>query len=425
MVSVRSGLNESFAVARTALVPDRAPSMSISPVFTLSGTIGLFDLAAIAVFAVTGALVASRKQMDIFGFALLGTVTGIGGGTIRDILLGVPVFWVREPSSLLVCIAVSAATFVTAHLLHSRYRAILWLDAVGLAAYCVIGADKALASGAGGTVAVVMGVITAAFGGIVRDILGGEVPLLLRRDVYVTAALAGALAFVGLSSAKADPAVAWVAGAAVCFVVRALALSFDWSLPVYRSRPGRSVEELAALGLWRVGRAPDRATAGPITSPLARAEKHRHPEPVASRPEMPMSKTVTYLNPETAPKPSGLYSHVAIAEAGRLAFIAGQVAVDMQGNIVAPGDCAGQVPAVFANLGRILDGLGAKFSDVVELTTYIVGPESRAPYFESRSKVYAQLFPNGSYPPNTLLIISGLVRPEMLVEISMVVRLPG
>lgn len=211
--------------------------------------VAVLDFAAVALFAVTGALVASRKQMDIFGFAMLGTATGIGGGTLRDVLLGSPVFWVVDPTYLVVCILASSLVFFTAHLLQSRYRAILWLDAVGLAFYCVIGAAKASALGASPIVAVVMGTITATFGGILRDILGGEIPLLLRRDVYVTAAFIGAVIFVATSATGLPPAPAWLAGVVSCFAVRGLALVFNWSLPTYRARPGRTPEELAALGL--------------------------------------------------------------------------------------------------------------------------------------------------------------------------------
>src|SRR5262249_52038948 len=156
-------------------------------------------LLGVAVFAVTGALVASRKQMDIVGFALLATVTGIGGGTLRDLVLGVqPVFWVREPVYVVVCIAIAAIVFFTAHVPESRYRLLLWLDALGLSFFCVVGADKALVADAGWFIAIVMGVITATFGGIVRDVLGGEVPVILRKEIYATAALAGSAVFVCL-----------------------------------------------------------------------------------------------------------------------------------------------------------------------------------------------------------------------------------
>jgi uncharacterized membrane protein YeiH len=202
-----------------------------------------------AIFAVTGALVASRKRMDIVGFILLGCVTGMGGGTLRDAMLGsLPVFWVREPVYFAICAGVSAATFFLAHIPESRYRVLLWLDAAGLALFCVVGADRALVAGAGPFIAVAMGVVSATFGGVIRDILGGESPLILRKEIYVTAALAGAAAFVALAALGAPAAIAAAAGFAACFVIRALALHYGWSLPVYRAREGRTVEEVERMG---------------------------------------------------------------------------------------------------------------------------------------------------------------------------------
>jgi uncharacterized membrane protein YeiH len=207
------------------------------------------DLFGVAVFAVTGALVASRKQMDIFGFALLAAVTGLGGGSVRDLLLGVPVFWVREPLYVGICIAVSALVFFTAHIPESRYRLLMWLDAVGLAFFCVVGAGKGLEAGAGPFIAVVMAVITASFGGIIRDVIGGEIPFLLRREIYVTAALAGAIVFVGGRALGVPDTIGAVAGFAVCFAIRGLGLRYGLALPTYRARPGRTPEELKKFGL--------------------------------------------------------------------------------------------------------------------------------------------------------------------------------
>jgi uncharacterized membrane protein YeiH len=206
------------------------------------------DLIGVAVFAVTGALVASRKQMDVFGFALLGTVTGLGGGTLRDLLLGVaPVFWVREPIYVAICVSVSVIVFFTAHIPESRYRLLLWLDAVGLSFFCIVGAERAMAEDVGAFIAVVMGVMTATFGGIVRDMVVGEVPLLLHKEIYVTAALAGSLVFVGLMTVSAPETIAAVCGFAACFAVRALALRYGWALPTYKPRPGRTPEEVDRL----------------------------------------------------------------------------------------------------------------------------------------------------------------------------------
>ncbi|HEY8565324.1 MAG TPA: trimeric intracellular cation channel family protein [Beijerinckiaceae bacterium] len=208
-------------------------------------TIGAaLDVLGLVVFAISGALVASRKEMDIVGFALLGTVTGIGGGTIRDLLLGAPVFWVTQPTSLLVCVGVAAITFFAAHVPQSRYRVLLWFDALGLALFAVTGAERALAAGAGPVVAVTMGVITATFGGVVRDVLGGESPIILTREIYATAAVLGAAIFVLLTASGLPREVAAPSGFAAAFALRGAALYRGWSLPRYKPRPGRRPEDI-------------------------------------------------------------------------------------------------------------------------------------------------------------------------------------
>jgi uncharacterized membrane protein YeiH len=198
------------------------------------------DSAGIAVFAASGALVASRKRMDVVGFVLMAAVTGFGGGTLRDLLLGrTPVFWLRAPELLAVCAVVAVVAFFAAHRLESRFRALLWADAVGLALYAVVGAEIALLAGASPWAAVLLGVITATAGGIIRDVICNELPLILRREIYLTAAAAGAAVFVVLriEGVWREPAVA--AGILVAFGIRALALLRGWSLPAYRARPGR------------------------------------------------------------------------------------------------------------------------------------------------------------------------------------------
>lgn len=196
----------------------------------------ILDWLGIVVFAITGGLVASRKEMDIVGFALLASVTGIGGGTIRDLLLGLtPVFWVRTPAYLLVCVLAGVVTFFLAHHFSARMRLLLWLDAVGLAVFTVTGARVAMDSGAGATIAIAMGVATAIFGGVIRDVLGAESPVILRREIYVTAALAGAMAYVGLRSYAGLGDVAIAIGFAVALAIRAAALAYDLSLPRYRA----------------------------------------------------------------------------------------------------------------------------------------------------------------------------------------------
>jgi uncharacterized membrane protein YeiH len=203
------------------------------------------DYCGVAVFAATGALAASRKQLDIIGFIFLGVLTGIGGGTIRDVILGqTPVFWVVQPAYLIVATLTAVAIYFLAHTVWSRYVWLLWLDAIGLAAYCVIGAAKGLALGVPPLIAVVTGFMTATFGGILRDMVAGEPSVLLRPEIYVTAALAGSSTYV-LAISAGSPAEAAAIGAAIlAFLVRGGALAFGWKFPVYRARAGREPDEV-------------------------------------------------------------------------------------------------------------------------------------------------------------------------------------
>ena len=198
--------------------------------------------AGIVAFAVSGALVASRKQMDIIAFLFFGTVTAIGGGTFRDLVLGqLPVFWVREPAYLVVCAVASLATYFLAHIPYSRLRILLWLDAIGMAVFCVMGADAAASHGV--VVAVACGVITAVVGGFIRDMMGAESPAIMRGEIYASAAFLGAL--VHMSAREVMPRdLSILCGIVAAFALRGLALRFGWALPVYRGRPGRSRDEI-------------------------------------------------------------------------------------------------------------------------------------------------------------------------------------
>jgi uncharacterized membrane protein YeiH len=161
---------------------------------------------------------------------------------VRDLVLGqTPVFWVKEPVYLLVCVGASALTFFAAHIPGSRLVWLIWLDAIGLALFAVLGAEKALVHGP--VVAATMGVITAVMGGMIRDILGGESPVILRREIYATAALVGAVVFLlAMLVLPREPAL--LAGAAASFALRGLALRNRWSLPVHRPREARRPEDV-------------------------------------------------------------------------------------------------------------------------------------------------------------------------------------
>lgn len=199
----------------------------------------LLDFGGVAVFAISGALVASRKCLDPAGFALVATVTGIGGGTLRDLLLGNDVFWITQPNYVVLCVALALLVYFVAPRIEYRYRVLLWADAAGLSLFCVLGARVAVETGSGGIIAIVMGLLSATFGGLIRDVLCNEVPLILRNEIYATAALCGSLVYILLESLSLPASYAELGGILACFLVRALGLSRGLSLPNYRARAGR------------------------------------------------------------------------------------------------------------------------------------------------------------------------------------------
>lgn len=203
---------------------------------TLHEAAAILDLIGVAVFAVTGALVAARRQMDPIGFIIVGTATAIGGGTMRDLVLGVrPVFWVTDQSFLVVSIVASLATFWAARSISRIYRLLLWMDAVGMAMFAVTGTQKAADLGAGPVVSVLMGVMTASFGGLLRDVLCGEKPLLFHREIYASAALIGAGLWLALEQVPGlTTELRAVLGFAAAFGIRAAAILWGITMPHYR-----------------------------------------------------------------------------------------------------------------------------------------------------------------------------------------------
>jgi len=194
---------------------------------------------AVAVLAVAGALTASRKQLDPVGFMLVACLCAFGGGTVRDVILNQPVFWLAVPEMVALAAGLAVVVFFTAHRIERRFVALLWADAVGLGLFAVLGAEAAQRAGVDAWVAILMGTITATAGGILRDIVCAEVPLVLRREIYATAAAAGAAVFILAQGAGAGRTLAISLGVAVGFGARAAAIAGGWSLPTYRARPGR------------------------------------------------------------------------------------------------------------------------------------------------------------------------------------------
>lgn len=191
----------------------------------------IFDLAGIFVFALTGALAANRSDMDIFGHIVLAMLPAIGGGTLRDIMLDVPVFWLAAPMYIWIAIAAAILIYFFPPRLGRRLSVLEWADALGLALFCVLGTAKAFALTNNITISVTMGVITASAGGMMRDIVCNEVPLILRKEIYATAALLGGLSYCLALTAGAPQIASMLTGGAIAFIVRGCALFFGWSLP--------------------------------------------------------------------------------------------------------------------------------------------------------------------------------------------------
>jgi uncharacterized membrane protein YeiH len=206
---------------------------NIAPV--LPQALELLDYFGIAVFAVSGALLAAEKKQTLVTFIFFAVVTGVGGGTIRDLLIDAPVFWVHRNATLLICIAAALLVWIASRRPLAG-KALLWFDAAGLAAYATYGAAKALSFGVAPVPAFGMGVLTACAGGIIRDVLAGEPSILMRPELYVTAAALSASLFVGLNLAGVDGFIAATIAALAGFALRGAAIARGWALPAYTDK---------------------------------------------------------------------------------------------------------------------------------------------------------------------------------------------
>ena len=204
------------------MIPDPTPFIGPTLVF--------LDFAGMAVFAATGALAGARLRQDLVTIVFFAAVTGVGGGTLRDLLIDAPVFWVHDWRYVAVAIAVAILVWFVGGK-GWRLTALLWLDAIGLAAFGVIGAAKAMAYGVPPLICIVMGALTACFGGIIRDLLAGQPSVLLHREITITAALLAASTFVGLRMLDVSVFIASAVAVVLGFGLRAGALRWGWSLP--------------------------------------------------------------------------------------------------------------------------------------------------------------------------------------------------
>ena len=191
------------------------------------------DLAGLSVFAATGALLAARKRLDLIGACFFALITAAGGGTLRDLLIGAPIFWMQQPTPVILCVTIAIASWAIP-LRWWPERALEWLDAAGLAAYAVYGASKALHFGVSPLPAAAAGVITACIGGVIRDITAGVPSILMRHEIYVTAALLAAASFVALT--RLGLAAPWpsLLAFALGFLLRGAAIRWKLTLPAHR-----------------------------------------------------------------------------------------------------------------------------------------------------------------------------------------------
>ena len=193
----------------------------------------VLDLAGTAVFALTGALLAARLKQTFVTMGFFALVTGVGGGSVRDLLIGAPVFWVRDPWVAPVCLGVALLAWFTPR---KWWEGDLldWADAAGLAAYAVLGTAKALAYGVAPVPAMLMGVITGCIGGVIRDVLAGRPSIIMRPEIYVTAAALTAALCAGGAALALPRELVWPVAALAGFALRGAAIGWGLRLPAYR-----------------------------------------------------------------------------------------------------------------------------------------------------------------------------------------------
>ncbi len=197
------------------------------------------EFAAVAVCACSGVLAAAGQRFDLFGILVLALVTAVGGGTIRDLCLGAyPIFWIRNPDYIVTALAAALLTFIAARFFLMPHRVLLIADAFGLALFAIVGTEQTLLRQPSGVIAVLMGVVTGVAGGVLRDVLRREVPLVFRPEIYLyaTAALAGSALFVLLRRTTPDFPHAALCAMALTLALRLGAILFKWRLPLFRTK---------------------------------------------------------------------------------------------------------------------------------------------------------------------------------------------
>ena len=195
----------------------------------------VLNYAGTAAFATSGALLAARYKLDIVGFIFIANITGIGGGTLRDVVLDVDVFWLEEWGYVFTCSLAAVMTYSATRFVSKGTKALLWADAVGMALFSVLGAQKALSLGVTIQVAAIMGVFSACLGGVIRDIIFNEVPIIFQREIYITASILGVLAYgTCYEIYELHVNICILVGCITAFLIRALAISYKLSIPSHK-----------------------------------------------------------------------------------------------------------------------------------------------------------------------------------------------
>lgn len=201
---------------------------------TASTLFSVLDRLGVAVFAASGALAGIAAQFDLLGVFVLASITAVGGGTLRDVLLNQhPIFWIKDPGPIHAIIAAVGVTLVWVHFLPIPTDALLIADALGLALFAISGAQVAERAGCGAFVTILMGTLTGAGGGVVRDVLSAKVPLILHQDIYASAAIAGIAVYLVLRRARAPTALAFAAGVGTVALTRLASIALGLRLPVF------------------------------------------------------------------------------------------------------------------------------------------------------------------------------------------------
>ena len=200
--------------------------------FVNMSIIYIIDLFGTFVFAISGILLAAEKKFDLVGASIIGMVTAIGGGTLRDVLIGAtPVGWMKDHNYLIVIYLALPVCYFFQRFIVKLHKSIFLFDTIGIGLFTILGLQKTLDIGLSPIIALMMGIVSGVFGGVIRDVLTNEIPLIFRKEIYASACLAGGLVFLGLDTLLPDTNFSIIASIAVVIIIRYLSVRHHWSLP--------------------------------------------------------------------------------------------------------------------------------------------------------------------------------------------------